>query len=203
MGEPTLAARRVSRWLRGASALLLVAGAPVLASPLPAQDAGPCDSTKARAFDFWLGDWTIEQRILTADGRWRAFPARTSVSRAAGGCALVERWEGTVQFFWEGMTRPEKLSALSVRAYDSAANEWRIHWMDSRSPRFGPPYVGGFTDGVGEFFSSRQTPDGPRRSRITFSEITADSVHWDLAVSSDDGRTWTRIWIMEMRRSRE
>ena len=179
--------------------LLLLAGiAPAALAP---QSPSTCESPDGRAFDFWIGDWTIEQRIARQDGTWVTLPAKTSVTPALGGCALIERWQGEVQFFWEGMTAPEPMQALSVRAFDPQSGKWHIHWMDTRSPRFGPPFSGGFEKGRGEFVSERQTPRGRQLSRITFSNVRRDAVHWELAISSDDGRTWSTIWIMEMRRA--
>jgi hypothetical protein len=164
------------------------------------QPSDPCQAPEARAFDFWIGDWDIQQRILKRDGSWLRLPARTSVTRTLDGCALVEHWQGEVSFFWEGMQAPEPMTGLSVRAYDPQAGKWFIHWMDTRSPRFGAPYAGSFADGRGEFFRELDTPQGPRLGRITFSDITADSVSWALAVSSDEGKTWQTLWTMTMAR---
>lgn len=162
--------------------------------------ADSCSSPEARAFDFWIGEWTIEQRILGPDGAWLMLPAKTSVRPTLDGCALVEHWEGEVQFFWEGMEEPESIQGLSVRAYDPVDRIWRIHWMDTRSRRFGPPYSGGFRDGRGEFKRMRDTGEGRLLTRIVFSEIDAEKVHWELGISSDEGETWTTLWVMEMRR---
>ena len=167
-----------------------------------AQASSPCAVPQARAFDFWIGDWDIKQRILKRDGTWLELPARTSVTPAVDGCALVEHWLGDVSFFWEGMQRPEPMRGLSVRAYDPQAGKWFIHWMDTRSPRFGAPYAGNFVDGRGEFFRDLETPQGPRSGRITFSDLTPDSVAWSLAVSSDEGKTWQTLWTMRMQRRR-
>ena len=71
-------------------------------------------------------------------------PARTSVASTLDGCALIERWEGEVQFFWEGMQAPAPMQGLSVRAYDPETGRWYIHWMDTRTPRFEGPYTGRF-----------------------------------------------------------
>lgn len=181
--------------------ILLLMGALALSeASLAAQDVQPCSSVEARAFDFWIGDWRIEQEILQQDGTWLTLDARTTVSPALDGCALIEHWEGTVQLFWEGMEAPEPMQGLSVRSYDPETGQWSIHWMDTRSPSFGSPYVGGFEDGRGTFFREFETPQGVRRGRITFSEITLDSVDWELAISSDEGQTWSTIWIMKMRR---
>jgi hypothetical protein len=62
--------------------------------------------------------------------------------------------------------------------------------MDSRTPRFDTPYVGNFVGGQGEFFREWETPQGKRTGRITFSDITTDSVYWELAISSDEGHTF-------------
>lgn len=159
-----------------------------------------CPGAHAHAFDFWIGDWDIRQQILRQDGAWLALPARTSVTPTLEGCALIEHWQGQVQFFWEGMEAPELMTGLSVRAYDPRTAKWYIHWMDTRSPRFGDPYVGDFADGEGEFFREWETPDGKRIGRISFSEIAANSVNWALAISSDGGKSWQTIWTMQMQR---
>lgn len=165
-----------------------------------AAQGGPCSTPEAHAFDFWIGDWDVAQRFPQPDGRTIELQARTSVTAALDGCALVERWRGEVLFFWEGMAKPEPMSGFSVRAWDPQSRAWHIHWMDSRTPRFGDPYVGTFADGRGEFFREWDTPQGRRAGRITFSGISPDSVDWALAISSDGRQTWRTIWTMAMRR---
>jgi hypothetical protein len=99
------------------------------------------------------------------------------------------------------MKKPEHMKGLSVRAYDPRRGKWCIHWMDNRNPSFGSPYVGDFNQSHGEFFREWQVPQGKRTGRIVFSDITASTVHWELSISSDEGATWTTLWIMEMHRS--
>ncbi len=160
-----------------------------------------CRAPDYHQFDFWIGDWTIKQKIRRADGGWFEADATTTVSPILGGCALVEHWKGDVLFFWEGMKEAEPLQGFSVRAYDPKTKQWILSWMDSRRPRFGE-FVGGFSDGRGEFFKKSSTPDGKQTTtRITFSDITQSAVHWDLAVSSDAGKSWQILWVMEMTRA--
>jgi len=163
-----------------------------------AQDGRPCDSTEARAFDFWIGDWNIEQKILQKDGSWLTLEARTSVSPTLDGCALIEHWQGKVQFFWEGMENPESIEGFSVRAYDPRTKKWYIDWMDTRRPYFGTAYSGGFHNGQGEFFRKWETPEGKRTGRIRFLNIRSKSVDWELAISKDEGKSWSRLWTMHM-----
>lgn len=160
-----------------------------------------CAFSEARQFDFWLGDWTIEQRILRQDGSYAEFPARTSVRLAAAGCALVEEWHGTVQFFWAGMETPAELHGLSVRAWDPTSGAWNIHWLDDMNPALGEPFVGGFEGGRGTFTQTMTGPDGVERtSRITFENPADGVVEWSLATSRDGGESWTTLWSMHMTR---
>ncbi|MEW6125840.1 MAG: hypothetical protein AB1757_02150 [Acidobacteriota bacterium] len=162
-----------------------------------------CESAEANAFDFWLGDWVIKQKILKADGSWFKSKAKTKVSRVLNGCAVIEHWEGEVQFFWEGMSRPEKIKALSVRSYDAKTKSWKINWMDTRNPQFSV-FEGKFDNGKGEFFRKVANEEGNQTIiRITFSDIKSTSVHWDLAVSSDNGKTFATLWIMEMAKAKK
>jgi hypothetical protein len=170
-------------------------------SSQPPAATTPCPGSEARAFDFWIGEWEITQKILREDGSWLELPARTSVTASLDGCALIEHWQGEVLFFWEGMERPETMKGLSVRAHDPESGAWNIHWMDTRSPRFGSPYVGTFAAGRGEFFREWKTPQGPRVGRITFSEMRKHTVNWALAISTDGRRTWQTMWTMAMRRA--
>ena len=163
--------------------------------------AGLCASPDFRAFDFWLGSWTIRQRILGADGGWIELPAATTVSASPDGCVLTEHWSGDVRFFWEGMTEPARIWGYSVRRFDPATATWAIYWMDSRKPDFDTPYVGGIDDGRGAFFRDFEAPDGLRRSRIVFERRSDDDVFWELAVSADGGATFAPIWTMDMRRA--
>ncbi len=192
--------RSLRGWL-GVVVAVLVA----IIGPSVARGAEPetkCPEPEARQFDFWIGDWDIQQKILGSDGGWIELPAHTHVEPILGGCALLERWSGRVQFFWEGMSKPEAMDGMSVRAWDPKEAVWRIWWMDSRSRRLGVPAVGEFRDGRGEFESSRKGADGKTiRTRISFERLSTGRVHWDLAISRDAGRNWQTIWIMEMRRS--
>lgn len=133
--------------------LLLLACAAMSAS------AQECPAESAQ-FDFWIGEWSVRQEIRTPDGRWIEFPARSDVTAAAGGCALVERWSGEAQFFWQGMQEPAWLEGLSVRAFDADDGVWKIWWLDSRSPDFGAPFTGRFHDGVGTFTRTTIRPTG-------------------------------------------
>lgn len=162
--------------------------------------ARSCGAEESRQFDFWIGEWSIRQKILKADGKWFEAAAETVVTSTLEGCALIENWSGEVLFFWEGMTAPEKIKGFSVRFFDPKSKKWIIHWMDTRNRQFNA-FEGNFTDGKGEFFRTVKTADRKETlARITFSDITKTSVHWELAVLADNAKTWQTLWVMEMKR---
>lgn len=177
---------------------LVVAGG---ASVDIASDAPACREAERRQFDFWLGTWSVEQRIRAADGTYLEFSAVDTVRSVLDGCAVIEHWHGTVQFFWAGMTAPAPLQGLSVRAWDAREGVWRIHWMDSRDPRFGEPFTGSFADGRGVFTLEGAGPDGTTSlRRITFAPRPDGSVDWELAVRRAGG-TWVVLWTMHFTRA--
>lgn len=164
---------------------------------LPAQET----TSDATDFDFWLGDWTLEQRIWSGDGdEFEPYAARNQVRTIEDGGALVENFAGNVRFFWLGMDEPAPIRGFSVRVYYPDAREWRIFWMDTLEPRFGPPFSGGFSGDVGEFLLTDR-PTGIPPSRIRFERQPDDSVDWQLALRTPDGESWQPLWFIEFRRA--
>jgi hypothetical protein len=171
----------------------------ISAATVPA-DSSYCSSAEAHQFDFWIGNWDIEQKIIQKDGTWLKTIARDSVFSILKGCAIEEHWNGNVKFFWAGMKKTKPMEGFSIRYYDANDKKWHIKWMDNFNPTIGDGFAGNFKDGIGEFFQEKNIEKGKRLSRITFSDITKNSFHWDLSISSDIGKTWSKIWIMEMKR---
>jgi len=171
-----------------------------IAFSYPSMDSRASGDDQSHQFDFWIGSWDIQQKILNQNGGWVELKASTVVSPILDGKALEEHWEGEVQFFWKGMQKPEPLKGLSLRYYDTPTGKWNIYWMDTESLQLGQPFTGNFSDDKGEFFLETETEKGKHISRITFSNITENSIKWDLAISKDGGKTFTTIWIMNMKR---
>lgn len=171
-----------------------------ITSIMEAQSLSRYNNSKYREFDFWLGEWNIKQKILKADGNWFESLAKNRVFLALDSCAVIENWEGEVQFFWDGMDTPENMEAISIRSYDPKSDMWQINWIDSRNTRF-TIFEGKFENGKGEFFRIVNDKSGKTTMiRITFSEIYQDSVRWELAVSNEHNTDFSTLWIMEMYR---
>jgi hypothetical protein len=168
----------------------------VLDLTLPEQET----TSAARAFDFWLGDWTLEQRIWSGHSdEFEPYPAENQVRLIEGGGALVENFQGIARFFWLGMEEPAPMRGMSVRVYYPDAREWRIFWMDTLDPHFGLPFIGGFSGDVGEFLLTER-PAGIPPSRIRFEREIDGAVNWQLALRTPDGENWQPLWFIEFQR---
>lgn len=166
--------------------------------------ATACEGPEYEGFDFWLGDWTIEQRFWDPEtAAWTTTEAETSVSKVLDGCAVLERWRGRVTYPWAGVDAVMPLKGLSLRYWVPEEKGWHIYWMDSHRPVLGGGYVGTIRDGRGEFYPL-ESPSESSTQRIVFDRRGPDRVFWHLDVSRDAGETWLTVWEMHMtRRSTE
>lgn len=157
-----------------------------------------CPEPEARQFDFWLGEWDVQNRNSRPGAdRWAATGRATNrVYTVVGGCAVVEHWRG---WAWPGAGH---IVGFSVRAWDPAAGQWELVllWPMGPPQRFGNP-EGRFEDGRGDFYSRFTTPQGDSGiSRLSFWKIEPGSFQWNNAMSLDGGTTWDSTWIMHQRR---
>lgn len=169
-----------------AASVLVAAAARAPAAASGAEDA-------FRQFDFWVGEWSVQNRHLQPDGTWLdGDVTRARIVPVLGGQAVLEEWAGPF--------RSGYMNGFSLRAFDPAAERWVIllSWTGDGNSTFGR-MRGSFRHGRGEFVAPET---GPRRQRYTFSDALADSVRWDSARTTDGGRTWSTDWIMEFSRTR-
>lgn len=177
--------------------LLPAEGSPALFATLllAVAAAGPCDEPDARAFDFWVGEWNVNNRWRTDAGGWvDAGSATNQVFHVLDGCAVVE--------LWDGFLGSAHLRGFSVRAWDPATRDWMLvlNWPRPAQPSFGV-LRGTFRHGRGDFLSERTDSAGRTvLTRYTFSDITDRSLRWNDGTSTDGGRTWATRWIMEFTR---
>jgi hypothetical protein len=76
-------------------------------------------------------------------------------------------------------------------------------WTGNLEPGHFRVWKGAFGDGKIDLFAEWDDEGCMRiRSRLTWSDITADSAHWESARSSDGGKTWQVHWVIDFRRRR-
>jgi hypothetical protein len=188
----------VNPGLRGALPLVILSA---LARPAGAQIPSRCPEPEARQFDFWIGEWDVENRQRSPDaspGDKTLFATGTAtdrVSEVLGGCAIVEHWFGELTHTTQ--------RGYSVRAWNPALEAW-VLWLNWPGPR-GAGFArleGTFEDGSGTFSREVEGAQGPATVRFTFSDITDDSLVWTGAFAPRGG-SWTRFWVMDFARRRD
>jgi hypothetical protein len=78
--------------------------------------------------------------------------------------------------------------------------QWSLYWAGKRTGTLFPAVTGAFKDGTGEFFGEDTHNDVSVLARFRWTDITADSAHWEQPFSTDGGETWLDNWYMDSTR---
>lgn len=147
---------------------------------------------KHRQFDFWIGEWDVNLRMIQADLSFKdAIKARANIYSILNGKAILELWDSV------------PIKGYSLRYYDPTAEQW-VLWLNWPSPNTSrtTSLSGEFRHGRGEFRNQFTTPDGQTiTQRYSFNDITPFSLRWDDLNSNDGGKTWRKNWRMEFTRT--
>ena len=185
--------------------LQLGAAAPLaaLSSALPASVATPQAAARDPAaahdgrhdFDFYFGRWRVENRRLAkrlaGSDDWIEFEATDECRPVLGGLGSVDRY----QTDWNG-----GIEGFALRLYRPQTRQWHVYWASDRDGVLEPPLIGGFRDGVGLFQGEELHEGKLLPSRALWTDIRADSVRWEQALSPDGGKSWETNWVMRMTR---
>lgn len=146
-----------------------------------------------RQFDFWVGEWDVNLRMIQDDGSFEdRVAAIARIYSILEGRAVLELWDST------------PIKGYSLRYFDPDSGEWVLwlNWPGENRSR-SSSLRGGFRHGRGEFFAERTSAEGETTLfRYSFNDITSTSLRWDDHSSTDGGKTWRPNWIMEFTRRR-
>lgn len=162
----------------------------------------PVTSNAAQAdgqhdFDYEIGTWKIHLRKrlhpLTGSNNWVDFDG-TSVTRKV--------WDGRAnleEFETDGAAG--HIEGLTLRLYSPQSHQWSIFWANSKDGNLGiPPMTGQFKNGRGEFYDQEVFEGRAIYVRFVWSDITANSAHFEQSFSADGGKTWEANWITDQTR---
>ena len=153
-----------------------------------------------RDFDFELGSWKIhlKRRLkpLTGSNDWVEFDG-TSVTR--------KLWDGKAQIEeFETDGSAGHIEGLTLRLYNPETRQWSLYWANSKQGSLGgPPNVGEFKNGRGEFFAQDAFNGRVILIRYIWTEMTENSAHFEQSFSEDGGKTWEVNWITDQTRVKD
>ena len=157
-------------------------------------------------FDFLHGQWSIRnERLgqrLAGSTDWEIFHATQRCQSLLGGM-------GNVDDFVSDWTRPgtdERFIGMTLRLFGVETKQWSIYWAGNHDGVLDPPVTGAFADEadgqrIGTFSGVDEHEGRPVRVRFRWSQISANTAHWQQAFSADDGATWETNWHMWFRRT--
>ena len=144
-------------------------------------------------FDFFVGTWKLKNRRLTKPlvgaTTWTEFECTSRASHLLGGKASMDDLVCD--------TANGKVEGLTLRLYDPKSRQWRLYWVNVKSPILDVPVIGEFKDGVGEFFDQELYEGRSIFVRYRWSNIKPRSYTWEQAFSPDGGKTWETNWITQ------
>jgi hypothetical protein len=170
-----------------------VANAAIQPGQRPPAAPAPVLPDGAHDFDFEFGNWKahIARRLkpLTGSTEWVEYNG-TSVVRPW--------WDGRANIGELKVSGPAgKIEGMSVRLYDPASRQWKIHWANAADGALGEAMVGGFANGRGEFYNQEMLGDRAILVRFIFSGISPRSFRIEQAFSTDGGNSWETNWISD------
>jgi hypothetical protein len=149
-------------------------------------------------FDFEIGAWKVHlkklQHPLTGSTTWIEFDG-TIAARAV--------WDGRANFDeFEADSPSGHVEGLTLRLYNPQSRQWNLYWANPKDGTFsGPPQVGEFTNGIGEFYCQDTYNGRMILIRYVWSAITQNSAHFEQSFSTDGGKTWEVNWITDQTRT--
>ncbi len=155
--------------------LLLLLLAP---AALGAQGTPPpaCASPDHRAFDYWVGEWSVTDTGGTVI-------ARSSIARVSDGCAIAEHWQPLIG-----------KEGRSLSWYEPKDGKWHQQWVGGGGwiARFD-----GTVDGDEMVLTEAAHPSasGAPISRMRYSKLAGGIVRQTLWQSTDQGASWKIVFV--------
>jgi hypothetical protein len=160
----------------------------------PGPPAASADHDGQHDFDSLAGTWKCHTK-------YRAHPF-------AGSDPWID-YDGTEIFqnIWDGamlelstVAGAKGPSGLMLYTYNPPSHQWFVYFANSKTGKVGQPNVGEFRNGRGEFFAQDTLNGKSLLNRYVWSQIASNSPHYEESWSSDGGRTWELVRIVDLAR---
>ena len=150
-------------------------------SVLGSAEANPSIGEEGKTFDGLVGTWDAEFTFYRADGTAFHKKGELLFGWVMDGHAIQDLWIG-----YPTGDQKERTIGTTIRFFDTAVKQWRVVFVN---PQFNYVVTAqGGREGDNIVLHGRDSDGLPMR--WTFSEMKADSFHWQGEKSHDGGKTW-------------
>ncbi|HYP30491.1 MAG TPA: hypothetical protein VES00_01370 [Burkholderiaceae bacterium] len=182
----------------------LCAATALAPAPVRAQDAPVHDGL--HDFDFLMGQWHahLRKRLhpLTGSTQWIEYEGTSVMTKIWDGRANMEEFKvASIPRDAQAAAAAKRpaIDAQTLRLYDPATGLWSIWLADAAHGKLsGPPTVGSFHDGRGEFLDAEDFDGRPIVVRYVWTRPTPTTARMEQSFSPDWGRTWEVNWICDL-----
>jgi hypothetical protein len=164
-----------------------------MAAPAPPSQAQAADRDGQRDFDWEVGTWTTNVRVLRnpLSGKapdWVEYQG-TSVVRPL--------LDGRANFVELSVSGPGgKIEGGSLRLYNPQARQWSLNYANLRNGALTAPVYGGFDgSGRGAFYGQDMLDGRAILVRFLMTQVSPKEARFEQAYSIDGGVTWENNWI--------
>jgi hypothetical protein len=134
-----------------------------------------CTGIEFRQFDFWIGHWSVHDTTGSQIGTSR-------ISRVADGCGIREEW-----------TAANGNTGTSLNYYDKRDKMWHQDWVGGGGLIL---HLNGNKDDKTMILSGkRMGRQGPVIDQISWTELKNGKVRQQWDISTDDGKTWKKVFV--------
>jgi hypothetical protein len=165
----------------------------VHATQAPAVTTAAPERSGEKDFDFEIGTWTTEVRVLrnplTGEApKWADY---------RGTSVVKPLLQGRANFVELSVSGPAgKIERGSLRLYNPQSRQWSLNFASLRNGMLTAPVYGGF-DGRGRgLFHGQDMLDGRAiLVRFVITQVSRTEARFEQAYSADGGLTWETNWI--------
>lgn len=145
-------------------------------------------------FDSLAGTWK-------AHTKYRAHPFADSDPwiEFDGSEIFQKLWDGALLELSEGASTTGPVG-LMLYTYNPPSHQWYVYFANRKDGKVGLPNVGEFKNGRGEFFVQDTLNGKSLLNRYVWSQMGSNSPHFEESWSSDGGRTWQPVRIVDLAR---
>jgi hypothetical protein len=152
---------------------------------------------QSHSFDYQFGTWKVHvSRLLRQPSgatRWVTYDGTHTVTPLWHGHANI----GVLEIHGSAGS----IEGMQLRLFDPSSARWSLWFASSTDGALQSPSIGSFRDGIGDFRNTETIGEKTVLVRTLTTIDSPTSYRDTIARSTDNGKTWTPVWIATYEKS--